>query len=133
MGGERGGRKHSAERLLRYAAEFDGSGHVAFAFDGTVHLNVTAATPSNADAAPTPLFFDTSYYAILNTAVGGPWPAPPSASTVFPTDHFVDYVRVAQPAAAAAATGGSSVGAVAAAAAAAAEVASATAAATTVV
>jgi len=33
----------------------------------------------------------------LNTAVGGPWPKPPTAKTTFPTYHRVDYVRVSQP------------------------------------
>ena len=42
------------------------------------------------------LFWDTPYYIILNTAVGGPWPKPPTASTIFPTYHIVDSVRVVQ-------------------------------------
>ena len=33
-------------------------------------------------------------YVILNFAIGGPWPAPPDASTVFPVETLVDYVRV---------------------------------------
>ena len=33
-------------------------------------------------------------YLLLNLAVGGNWPGPPSASTAFPTDYLVDYVRV---------------------------------------
>ncbi len=32
---------------------------------------------------------------ILNTAVGGPWPQQPNASTRFPTYHTIDYVKVA--------------------------------------
>ena len=36
------------------------------------------------------------WYVILNFAVGGPWPHPPNASTVFPVETLVDYVRVSQ-------------------------------------
>ncbi|HSD84406.1 MAG TPA: glycoside hydrolase family 16 protein [Anaerolineae bacterium] len=33
-------------------------------------------------------------YLILNLAVGGNWPGSPDASTPFPSDYLVDYVRV---------------------------------------
>ncbi|MDQ3898297.1 MAG: family 16 glycosylhydrolase [Actinomycetota bacterium] len=33
-------------------------------------------------------------YLVLNLAVGGTWPGSPDASTVFPSDYLVDYVRV---------------------------------------
>ena len=35
-------------------------------------------------------------FVILNTAVGGTWPGNPNASTVFPQQFKVDYVRVSQ-------------------------------------
>ena len=41
-------------------------------------------------------FFDVGYHLLINTAIGGPWPRPPGAATVFPGYHRVDYVRVAQ-------------------------------------
>jgi len=34
------------------------------------------------------------FYLILNLAVGGDWPGPPNATTVFPQTMMVDYVRV---------------------------------------
>lgn len=71
-----------------YAVEYDGKGYAAFAVDGKVYFNGTSA-----------LWFDVPYHVILNTAVGGPWPKAPTQDTVFPTYHFIDYVRVAQPAA----------------------------------
>ena len=45
-----------------------------------------------------PVFWDPAggWYLILNTAVGGGWPGPPSAATVFPALHAIDYVRVSQ-------------------------------------
>lgn len=38
--------------------------------------------------------FDHPFYIILNLAVGGDWPGPPNANTVFPQEMLVDYVRV---------------------------------------
>ena len=66
--------------------EYDGKGHVRFVVDGTVYNDVTSAK-----------FFDVPYYAILDTSVGSARAGPPNASTAFPTYHFIDYVRVAQP------------------------------------
>ena len=45
------------------------------------------------------MFFDLPYYMILNTAVGGPWPGEPTAKTKFPLYHYIDWVKIAQPAA----------------------------------
>jgi beta-glucanase (GH16 family) len=38
--------------------------------------------------------FDHPFFVILNVAVGGNWPGSPDASTVFPQQMLVDYVRV---------------------------------------
>lgn len=38
--------------------------------------------------------FDKPYFLLLNLAVGGVWPGPPDASTSFPAQLVVDYVRV---------------------------------------
>ena len=78
-----------------YAVEYNAS-HIAFALDGAVFQTLTPASASARGHAPAE-FFDVPYYMILNTAVGGPWPGPPTADTVFPTYHRIDYVRVAQP------------------------------------
>lgn len=40
---------------------------------------------------------DVPWYLILNFAVGGPWPHPVNASTVFPCETKVNYVRVSVP------------------------------------
>lgn len=40
--------------------------------------------------------FDQRFNLILNLAVGGIWPGPPNASTVFPQYFSIDYVRVFQ-------------------------------------
>ena len=77
--------------LCRYASD-----HMSFALDGEVFQQLT--TSSRTHHGDRVEFFDTPYYMILNTAVGGPWPGPVSPTTKFPTYHHVDYVRVAQPA-----------------------------------
>jgi beta-glucanase (GH16 family) len=38
--------------------------------------------------------FDHPFFLLLNVAVGGAWPGEPDASTVFPQQMLVDYVRV---------------------------------------
>ncbi|MBI1772047.1 MAG: glycoside hydrolase family 16 protein [Burkholderiales bacterium] len=38
--------------------------------------------------------FDHPHFLILNLAIGGDWPGTPDASTVFPQQMLVDYVRV---------------------------------------
>lgn len=38
--------------------------------------------------------FDRPHFVLLNLAVGGNWPGPPDAQTVFPQRFRVDYVRV---------------------------------------
>lgn len=40
--------------------------------------------------------FQQDFYIILNVAVGGQWPGNPNASTTFPQQMMVDYVRVYQ-------------------------------------
>jgi len=38
--------------------------------------------------------FERPFFLILNLAVGGDWPGSPDASTVFPAQMSVDWVRV---------------------------------------
>jgi beta-glucanase (GH16 family) len=40
--------------------------------------------------------FNQPQFLIVNVAVGGDWPGPPTAQTVFPQSMYVDYVRVFQ-------------------------------------
>lgn len=41
-----------------------------------------------------PAPFDQRFHLLLNVAVGGNWPGNPDASTVFPQEMKIDYVRV---------------------------------------
>jgi beta-glucanase (GH16 family) len=45
-------------------------------------------------AADYPAPFDEHFYILLNVAVGGNFPGPPSSSTVFPVEMEVDFVRI---------------------------------------
>jgi beta-glucanase (GH16 family) len=76
-----------------YAVEVSGT-HVAFAFDGQTLLNRTTA----AGPVPQPLLWPVPFYVFLNTAIGAPhnWPGAPNATTIFPSAHVIDYVRVIQ-------------------------------------
>ena len=90
---------HDATEWHEYAVEYSHD-HISFAFDGTVISHITnesVATNHPKPASQKAEFFDVPYYMILNTAVGGPWPGEPNEKTVFPTYHYIDYVRVSQP------------------------------------
>jgi beta-glucanase (GH16 family) len=76
-----------------YATEWSASS-VAFYIDGTLYWTVT---PSQLPAGAT-WVWDQPFFILLNFAVGGNWPGSPNASTSFPQQMIVDYVRVYQPA-----------------------------------
>jgi beta-glucanase (GH16 family) len=80
-----GGSKHMPKgwgnTWHEFAVEYDGKSSMKFALDGKVYKTVTDTTRS-AHMEKT-MFFDVPYYFILNTAVGGGWPKPPSAKTAF--------------------------------------------------
>jgi beta-glucanase (GH16 family) len=51
-------------------------------------------TKTPADAAGRQWVFDHPFFIILNVAIGGNWPGSPDATTTFPQEMAVDYVRV---------------------------------------
>lgn len=55
-----------------------------------IQFNTVDTTPSDLSE------FQNSFFFIFNVAVGGNWPGSPDASTVFPQQMKVDYVRVFQ-------------------------------------
>lgn len=71
-------------------------GSVAFYVDDPLHPYVTYSTAdvSKLPGAAWPFDAGQSNFFILNLAVGGDWPGPPNASTSFPAEMLVDYVRV---------------------------------------
>ncbi|HTB95990.1 MAG TPA: chitobiase/beta-hexosaminidase C-terminal domain-containing protein [Terracidiphilus sp.] len=71
-------------------------GSVAYYVDDPTHPYVTYTTAnlSGFSGAQWPFDAGQSSFFLLNLAVGGNWPGPPNASTPFPAEMLVDYVRV---------------------------------------
>ena len=65
------------------------AGVIRWFVDDNLYLSRTSA-----DIAPANWPFDERFHFLLNVAVGGNWPGPPDATTVFPQVLEVDYVRV---------------------------------------
>ena len=72
-----------------YAVEWTPN-DIKFYFDD--HL-VAHRTPADLPAG-THWVYDHPFFIILNLAIGGRWPGNPDATTVFPQQMLVDYVRV---------------------------------------
>jgi hypothetical protein len=71
-------------------------GSVAYYVDDPTHPYVTY-TPSSLNGisgAAWPFDAGQSSYLLLDLAIGGTWPGSPSATTPFPSEMLVDYVRV---------------------------------------
>jgi beta-glucanase (GH16 family) len=66
-------------------------GSISWSVDGTTYKTVTPA-----DTAGNTWVFDAPFFVVLNVAVGGTWPGNPDATTRFPQQMLVDYVRVYQ-------------------------------------
>ncbi|MBY8852831.1 glycoside hydrolase family 16 protein, partial [Saccharothrix sp. MB29] len=66
---------------------------ITFSIDGVTVITIDKAT---VEATRGPWVFDKPFFILLNNAVGGDWPGPPDATTVFPQRMLVDYVRVYQ-------------------------------------
>ncbi len=64
---------------------------IKFYVDGNLY-----GTKTNTSVSPYPWLFDQKFYMLLNLAVGGDWGGVPNASTTFPQQMEVDYVRVYQ-------------------------------------
>jgi beta-glucanase (GH16 family) len=54
------------------------------------------STVTKADLGANNYPFNEAFYFIINLAVGGNWPGPPDAGTLFPQWLIVDYVRIYQ-------------------------------------
>ncbi|WP_058750296.1 glycoside hydrolase family 16 protein [Curtobacterium oceanosedimentum] len=66
-------------------------GSVTWTVDGVAQRTVTRA-----DVGSSPWVFDKPFFVLLNVAVGGTWPGSPDATTRFPQQMLVDWVRVWQ-------------------------------------
>ena len=84
----RGGQRFSDD-FHTFAVEWEPK-VMRFYVDGLLYRTRTPADlPSG-----TSWVFDHPFFIILNVAVGGGWPGNPDATTVFPQQMLVDYVRV---------------------------------------
>jgi beta-glucanase (GH16 family) len=79
-----------ADDFHRYGIEWE-AGAVRFLFDGEVY-----ATRTEADLGGRPWTFDHDFFLLLNLAVGGSWPGPPDATTPWPSEVVVDWVRISK-------------------------------------
>jgi beta-glucanase (GH16 family) len=84
------GQKFS-DNFHTFAVEWE-PGVMRFYVDGLLYKT---RTPADLPAGRT-WVFDHPFFIILNVAVGGYWPGNPDASTIFPQQMLVDYVRVYQ-------------------------------------
>ena len=78
-----------ADDFHLYAVEWE-PGTIRFYVDANLYATFTQ---SQWPAGGT-WVFDHPFFLILNLAVGGNWPGSPDATTVFPQQMLVDYVRV---------------------------------------
>jgi beta-glucanase (GH16 family) len=71
-------------------------GSVAYYVDDPAHpyVTYTTANMSGLKDAVWPFDAGQSNFILLNLAIGGDWPGPPNASTPFPVEMLVNYVRV---------------------------------------
>lgn len=71
-------------------------GTVSYYVDDPAHPYVTFTTANMGALSGAVWPFDAgqSSFILLNLAIGGDWPGPPNASTPFPSEMVVDYVRV---------------------------------------
>lgn len=74
-----------------YSVEWEPE-RISFMLDGSVYKTVTPADLPAGAAWP----FKHPYFLLMDLAVGGEWPGSPNASTHFPAQMLVDWVRVWQ-------------------------------------
>lgn len=78
-----------ADDFHRYAVEWTAVEIKWFVDDSLYYRTSTSSIPPN-----TSWVFNHPFFLLLNVAVGGSWPNDPDATTTFPQQMVVDYVRV---------------------------------------
>jgi len=97
--GYSGGSAITAAYVLPNGNKFSGDFHtfavqwspeaITFFVDGSSYQTVTSSLPGGRQWV-----FNKPFFLLLNVAVGGSWPGRPDATTQFPQEMLVDYVRV---------------------------------------
>ena len=75
-----------------FAVEWE-QGEIRWYVDGMLYATQNSWFSTG---GPFPAPFDVDFHLLLNLAVGGNLPGPPDATTVFPQEYVIDYVRVYQ-------------------------------------
>jgi beta-glucanase (GH16 family) len=83
--------QHFSDDFHIFAIEW-GASQVRFYVDDNLYETVNQSDVTVGG----PWVYDHPFFIILNLAVGGPWSGNPDATTVFPQQMLVDYVRVYQ-------------------------------------
>lgn len=78
-----------ADDFHLYAVEWE-TNRIRWFVDAQLYFTVTPAQLPEGKR----WVFDHPHFLLLNLAVGGNWPGPPDATTTFPQQMIVDYVRV---------------------------------------
>ena len=79
-----------ADAFHQFAAEWE-PGRIRFYLDGNLYAT---RTPADLPAGSQWVLDGHPFTMILNLAIGGNWPGSPDATTAFPQELLVDYVRV---------------------------------------
>jgi len=79
-----------ADEFHTYAIEWDGKG-ITWFYDDEPYFTLEREAVGTREWV-----FDHEFFIILNLAVGGTFPGPVGLDTKFPTNYYVDYVRVYQ-------------------------------------
>lgn len=65
-------------------------GQLRYSIDGVPYETITQSMLTSSETWE----FNKAFFLLLNLAVGGNWPGSPDASTSFPANLYIDYVRV---------------------------------------
>ncbi len=68
-------------------------GAITWRLDGRPYFTARRSQLSAGQACP----FDHPFYLLMNLAVGGDWPGPPTSRTHFPAKMLVSWIRVYEP------------------------------------
>jgi beta-glucanase (GH16 family) len=82
-----------AQQFHDFALEWE-EGEMRWYVDGNLYQ--TQSSWRTTAGAPFPAPFDQEFHLLINLAVGGNWPGAPDATTRFPQELTVDYIRVYQ-------------------------------------
>ncbi len=83
-----------SDKLLRLKGPELGGRFRVYELEWTAEHIVIRLDGEELARRPTPEAFKRPMYLLVNLAVGGQWPGPPDAATVFPAEMLIDYVRI---------------------------------------